>query len=150
MNNSFESGGTVRHLVRSLTLLYALLILAAFAMGQVPTGTPPFSSSAGGPDVIDLANLNVHLDISVMNKAARGGMNFTYDLNYDSSVWYPVGSNGSQVWTPVNNWGWRGITEVATGYVSYTSVTVPWCLRGSQYYGQQTTNSNWVYQSNAF
>jgi RHS repeat-associated protein len=95
--------------------------------------------------VIDLANLNVHLDIPVVNKAGRGGMNFTYDLNYDSSVWYPVGASGSQVWTPVSNWGWRGVTEIETGYVSYSSVTTPWCLHAGEYYGQQITDSNWVY-----
>jgi len=133
--------------------LYHVMLTMAFIFfsgslgAQVPTGIPPFSSSAGGPDVIDLANLNVHLDIPVINKPGRAGLNFTYDLNYDSSVWYPVGSIGSQLWMPVsvNNWGWRGITEVTTGYVSYNSVTVPWCLVGGQYYGQQTTDSNWVY-----
>jgi RHS repeat-associated protein len=102
------------HLLRLLTLLFALVFSSAFTFAQVPTATPPFSSSAGSPDVTDLANLNVHLDIPVVHKAGRGGMNFTYDLSYDSSVWYPAAS----VWNPVYNWGWRGITEAVTGYTS--------------------------------
>jgi hypothetical protein len=130
-------------MIRSSRVL-SLFFISAFAIvqlyAQVPTGTPPFSSSAGGPDVIDLANLNVHLDIPVLNKPGRG-TNFTYDLSYDSSVWYPVGASGTKVWTPVTNWGWRGVTEVATGYISYTATTVSWC-NGQ---GQQTTFSNWVY-----
>src|SRR4029077_4226479 len=36
-------------------------------------------------------------------------------LSYDSSVWYPAGVSGSQVWTPQTNWGWRGITDAAVG-----------------------------------
>ena len=109
----------MRHLVHNLGLVLALALLTCLACGQVPTGTPPFSSStsSGGPEAIDLANLNVHFDIPVLSKPGRG-TNFTYDLNYDTSVWYPVGSSGNQVWTPVYNWGWRAITEISTGYVS--------------------------------
>jgi hypothetical protein len=86
----------------------------------MPTGTPLFGSFGGGPDVINLSNLNVHLAIPVVHKAGRG-TNFTYDLSYDNSVWYPIGSGSSKVWQPVQNWGWRGVTEIATGYVSYSS-----------------------------
>ena len=119
MNSSFGNGRTTRHFVYSLVFTLALAISSTSVFAQVPTGTPPFSSStsAGGPEAIDLANLNVHLDIPVLNKAGRG-TNFTYDLGYDSSIWYPVGKAGNQVWTPVYNWGWRAITEMATGYVS--------------------------------
>ena len=95
-----------------LALMYCLPSAA-----QVATGTPPFGSFAGGPDVINLANLNSHLAIPVIHKTGRG-TNFTYDLSYDSSVWYPVGASGSQLWEPVSNFGWHGVTEVLTGYVS--------------------------------
>jgi hypothetical protein len=105
--------------------MFALVLSAAFAFAQVPTGTPPFSSStsAGGPEAIDLANLNVHLDIPIFSKLGRSGMNFTYDLSYDSSIWYPSTINGVLTWTPVENYGFRQISEVETGYISFTELT---------------------------
>ena len=108
-------------MTRTLRLLFGLAILAlsaVSALGQVATGTPPFGSYNGGPDVINLANLNTHIDVPIMNKPGRG-MAFTYDMVYDSSIWYPVGVSGSQTWQPVWNWGWEGQTQVATGYVTY-------------------------------
>src|SRR5712691_8963588 len=101
---------------RLMFLLLILVLAVGTASAQVPTGTPPFGSFGGGPDIIDLANLNSHVGIPVIHKPGRG-MDFTYDLSYDSSVWYPVGSSGNQAWQPVYNWGWRGATEVATGYL---------------------------------
>src|SRR5260370_9034928 len=83
------------------------------------TGTPPFGSFAGGPDIIDLANLNSHITVPILHKAGRGGFNFTYDLSYDSSVWFPSSVSGTNTWTSVTSWGWRGQTELAVGYVSY-------------------------------
>lgn len=64
----------MRQFVRTLLLTVVIALCAGWAFAQVPTGTPPFSSStsAGGPEAIDLANLNVHLDIPVVNKAGRG------------------------------------------------------------------------------
>ena len=127
-----------------LVLLVFLIPYSASAQGPA-TGTPPFGSFGGGPDVVNLGNLNAHLDAPVFSRVGRGGFNFTYDLSYDSSVWYPAGASGNQTWQPIGNWGWRGQTEVATGYVSYDSTTSQWCLFAGQYYGSQTTYSNWVY-----
>ncbi len=112
----------------SRTLRFApLLLIAAFATSpasaQVATGTPPFGSFGGGPDVINLANLNAHITIPVLHKAGRG-TNFTYDLSFDSSVWYPVTSGGTTSWQAVGNWGWRGQTEVTTGYVTAKTHTI--------------------------
>jgi transcriptional regulator with XRE-family HTH domain len=104
--------------IRPFSVLLFVAFAALRAAAQVQTGTPAFESFGGGPDTINLANLNTHISVPVLHKAGRG-TNFTYDLSYDSSVWYPVGNPGSQVWTPVSNWGWRGVTEVVTGYVSY-------------------------------
>src|SRR5579863_5554973 len=130
-------------------LFFVLAIVALPALAQVPTGTPPFGSFGGGPDIINLANLNVHVDVPIVSKAGRGGFNFTYDMSYDSSVWYPVGVSGSQSWQFVPNWGWRGITEVATGYLSYsyTSVVCAWTnLNGDLYpNGYKRTYTNEVY-----
>src|ERR1700730_7492855 len=103
------------------TRLYFVFILISVVclstQAQVTTGTPPFGSFGGGPDVINLANLNSHINVPVLRKAGRGTP-FTYSLSYDTSVWYPVSSGGSQTWTPVYNWGWRGQTEASTGYLS--------------------------------
>jgi RHS repeat-associated protein len=112
---------------RCLALLFAALLCSArIASAQVATGTPPFGSFGGGPDIIDLANLNVHIDVPMLNKPGRG-MNFTYDMSYDSSVWYPVTSGSTTTWTPVSNWGWRGQTEVAAGYITHTTNIGPRC-----------------------
>lgn len=125
-------------------LRYALLMIvfalaAETASAQVPGGTPPFGSFGGGPDVIDLANLNSHIAIPVLHKAGRG-LNFTYDVSYDSSVWYPVTSGSTTSWQPVYNWGWRGQTEIATGYISYWAYTV---IDGDGCSNRYWTN--WVY-----
>jgi len=97
-----------------------------------PPALPPFGSFGGGPDVINLANLNSHITVPVLNKPGRG-TNFTYDLSYDSSIWYPVGSSGSQVWTQVGGWGWRGQTEAESGYVSYFPIVFN-CGGGNQFH----------------
>ena len=104
--------------LRNTSVIVVVFLLIASASGQVATGTPPFSSSGGGPfDVIDLANLNVHVEIPVVNKAGRG-LPFSYNLKYDSSVWYPTGTSGNQTWAHVLNFGWPAQTEIATGSVT--------------------------------
>jgi len=102
-----------------LQMLLALVLsfeglVATSASAQVPTGTPPFGSFGGGPDVINLANLNSHITVPIIHKPGRG-MNFNYDLSYDTSVWYPVGSSGSQSWQPVSNFGWRPVSQPVAG-----------------------------------
>ncbi len=111
--------------MRILRYTFVLIILALAAEGafaQVPTGTPPFGTFASNSaqDVIDLANLNAHIPIPVLHKAGRG-VDFTYDLSYDSSIWSPVTTSGVTAWQQVQSWGWRGQTEAATGYISYGS-----------------------------
>src|ERR1700694_4431570 len=119
--------------IRQFFFVVGLLgLLAVPVSAQVATGTPPFGTFAsnGGPDVIDHANINAHLAIPVLHKAGRG-LDFTYDLSYDSSVWYPVTSGSTTSWQYVYNWGWRAQTEIATGYVSYTQTsqkTGTWCF----------------------
>src|SRR5439155_13274767 len=63
-------------------------------------------------------NLHPHLSIAVVNKPGLG-KDFTYHLGYDNSVWYPVTSGGTLIWQSVGNWGWRGQTDAAVGYVIY-------------------------------
>src|ERR1017187_8116951 len=93
------------------------------ASGQVATGTPPFRSVGGGPfNSVNLANLNVHFAVPILNKTGRGTA-FSYNLAYDSSLWTPVTVSGSTAWQPAPNWGWQGQTEVATGYIGFTTFT---------------------------
>ncbi len=101
-------------------VVLVLFVCSLVSVAQVATGTPPFGSFTGGPDVINLGNLNAHLAIPVINKPGRG-LPFNYTLSYDSSVWSPVGASGSQNWQPATNWGWRGQTEAETGYLSFYS-----------------------------
>jgi hypothetical protein len=132
------------HSIRFLTAI-SFLLLAVFQLpAQVPTGIPPFGSFGGGPDIINLANLNAHLTVPVLHKPGRS-TDFTYDLSYDTSVWYPIGASGSQSWQPVVNWGWRGSTEILTGYVYYTA-TVKRCFNTDlKRYFNYTVYSNWAY-----
>ncbi len=106
--------------MKSLRILIAFVVLSsACSSAQVATGTPPFAStSGGGVDSIDNANLNVHLAIPVFSRPGRS-LPFSYTLSYDSSVWFPGGST----WLPVSNWGWRGQSEAISGYISYSTTT---------------------------
>jgi hypothetical protein len=107
-------------------IAYTLICLVAplAAMAQVATGTYAYGTFDNlGFDTINVGNLNVHLSIPVLNKAGRG-MPFYYDMSYDSSVWTPSSSSGTLQWQPTLNWGWRGATEVSTGYISMTPITV--------------------------
>ncbi len=69
-----------------------------------------------------------------MNKQGRG-LPFQYQLVYDSLVWTPVGSAGSQVWTPAVGWGLHGqYNEGYEGYISYDSATVACTSSGTLTY----------------
>ncbi|HYL85217.1 MAG TPA: RHS repeat-associated core domain-containing protein [Candidatus Angelobacter sp.] len=122
---------------RYLLFILSFAFSATYTAAQVQTGTPAFASFGGSPEAINLGNLNAHWTFPILHKPGRG-MNFNYDLGYDSSVWYPVGASGSQVWTPLWNWGWLGQTQVATGYVWY-SWSQGRCNTGTK------GNPNWVY-----
>jgi RHS repeat-associated protein len=123
-------------------VLISVGLVTKSASAQVATGTPPFSSVSGGPDAIDLANLNSHITIPVLHKPGRG-MDFTYDLTFDSSVWFPSLVSGVNTWTPDANWGWRAQTEVILGYVSYT-LTITICNVNNRK-GMHYLYSNWTY-----
>ena len=98
---------------RTALLIISVLCFPIFTAGQAATGIPPFSSTTSGPDVINLGDLNVHFAISVVNKPGRV-IPFSYTLSYDSLVWYP----NAGAWQVVQNFGWRGNTEIATGYLT--------------------------------
>jgi RHS repeat-associated protein len=134
-------------------LVWFLFILslgcASSTFGQVATGTPPFGSYGGGPDVLNLANLNAHITVPVLHKSGRG-TGFAYDLIYDSSVWTPLTSGSTVTWQPVANWGWGATTQVATGYLTATSTIMEECgyynVKGFWIHtGNVYDNSNWTY-----
>lgn len=109
-------------------LVFLALLNAAPAKAQVATGTPPFGSFGGGPDTINLSNLNVHLGIPVFGRHGRG-TDFSYTLAYDSTIWSPVVSGTTTSWQPVVNFGWSGQTQAVSGigYISfYTGTTKCW------------------------
>ena len=113
-------------------LLVVILLAAGPASAQVMTGTPVYGSFSGGPDVVNNANLNVHLSIPVISKAGRG-LRFSNTLSYDSSVWYPAGTSGSQYWAQLPNWGWGSVVDGSTGYV-YWSGSTAYCMAGGVQY----------------
>jgi RHS repeat-associated protein len=128
---------------RFFALAVLLALTACVASAQVQTGTPPFGSFGGGPDVINLANLNSHITIPVFHKPGRG-TNFTYDLSYDSSVWFPSSASGTNTWTPITNWGWGTFSQATAGLVTYT-VTPKTCTDRISYYGNYNEYSNWTF-----
>jgi RHS repeat-associated protein len=109
---------------RTTLSTFLFLVVLAFlrcAAAQVPTGTPSFGTFGGGPfDVVNLGNLNAHFTIPVIRKLGRGS-SYTYSLSYDTSVWYPVGTSGSQTWTPVSQYGW--VFPPAPGWLTYKIVS---------------------------
>lgn len=131
------------HILRYSFLMIVLALAAEPAPAQVATGTPPFGTFASNsaPDVINVANLNAHLAIPVLHKAGRG-TDFTFDLSYDSSVWFPVTSGSTTSWQPVVNWGWRGVPEIYFGYISNKETIVS---SGYANACHTYTWSNWVY-----
>lgn len=89
---------------------------------DVAVGTPALASLGGGPDNINLGNLNASWVIPILNNPGRG-LNMSYNLAYDSSIWYPVTSGSSKAWQPVpsSNFGWQGLNPANVGNVSYYS-----------------------------
>jgi RHS repeat-associated protein len=134
---------------RKTATIFALLLCACAAMGQVATGVYPYGTfDTPGIDTINVGNLNVHFSFPVLNKAGRGTP-FYYNLSYDSSVWVPVYVNGSTIWTPAQvsgspaPVGWQVETNALTGIVSYATTTAPIIFTGGS--GTQITYSNFVY-----
>jgi hypothetical protein len=112
-----------------ILMLAAGLLWSTCSYAQVPTGTPPFGSFGGGPDVINLANLNSHITAPVRHKLGRG-TNVDLDLAYDNSIWFPMTSGSTKVWTNDGGWGWSLHAPLA-GNVTYseTSTYRPDCFQ---------------------
>jgi len=134
------------HVIRFVFLaaLVAFFLRQVSAQTAPTTGTPPFSTVAGSPDAVNVANLNVHVPIPILHKAGRG-LDFTYDYSNDSSVWYQILISGTPTWQPVYNLGWRAQTEAATGYASYQGATITNCSSGGQKTGTEVSYTGWIY-----
>jgi RHS repeat-associated protein len=110
-------------MTRNLHVFFGLSILVAvatsFSVAQVQTGTPPFGTFGGGPEALNLANLNASFTIPVLHKPGRGGLDFVHDLTYDTSVWYPQYDGNSVLrWYPTNNMGWGDIAQSIAGVLT--------------------------------
>ncbi len=137
----------ISSVARNLLLISMLsLVASGVASAQVPTGTPPFGSFGGGPDVINLANLNAHLTIPVLHKPGRG-LNFNFDLNYDSSVWIPVTSSGTTSWQPAAAWGFSSSAFKIGNITNSVTISQTTCLDQHHLPHTETTwhYSNWAY-----
>jgi RHS repeat-associated protein len=106
-----------------VVLAVAASLLSASASAQVATGTPWFGSFAGGPDAVNLGNLNVNFTFPLINKPGRG-IPFVLAPTVDSSIWYPVTVNGTTSWQPVSGWGWNGLPGGFNGTVTYQTTLI--------------------------
>ena len=126
-----------------LALLFGFMLLVASpSPAQVLTGIPPFSSETPSTfDTVDNANLNVHFSIPIFSRAGRGGLNFSYALNFNSSIWQPSSPTG--YWIPnVPDWGWSYPAATLMGYITAYHQILS-CNHQQFYYDQY---SNWTYQ----
>ncbi len=120
--------------LRFVLLISLLSVSCAVTFAQVQTGLPPFATYGGGSyDQINLANLNVHLTLPIMGKPGRG-VPFAYNLGYDSSIWTPVGSSGSQTWALASAMGFNAGLQAWNGLATYTFTggcqQLPWPATG--------------------
>ncbi len=118
----FQLGRPANSLLQTMALF--LSCFGAAAAAQVMTGTPPFQSFGGGPDIINLGNLNVHYSFPVYSRAGRG-VSFNYPLALDSSAWVPSGS----AWVRASGGLHKDIAAL-TGVITLTTQQTPGCGYG--------------------
>jgi RHS repeat-associated protein len=129
---------------------FALLTVLGMALGsvtsaQVATGTPPFGSFGGGPDIINLGNLNAHITIPVINKAGHG-MPFVYNLSLDTVMWEPYDIGGVLTWANPSNSGLSGSAQALAGSISFSTTETECPPSGDKgmYYNFAYTDPNGV------
>ena len=133
----------MRKLAIILALTNCLFLLSTFSTpAQVVTGIQPLGSYGGGPDAVNLANLNVHIDVPIVAKAGRG-LNFVYAL--DTTV--PYGIPQLERGLPASGWGWTAETQTETGYV--TATTSLWKYFSGGSWSWTTNYTKWVYYDRA-
>ena len=127
-----------RSLFFMLELVVGIALFSPTASAQVATGAPPFGTFGGGPEVINLGNLNVQYTIPIRHKTGRGN-NFAWDLTYNSSVWTPVGNVGNQAWALAS--GWAGLNPFGLSYITYSMTYTS----GQCGYQGQSSYQEWSY-----
>lgn len=115
---------SLKFAVRFYVAMIVMGIAVAAQSQAIQTGIPTWAASdSNGPDVINLGNLNIFLNIPVMSKQGRG-ISLTYNLAYNSSLWYPVTSGSSTTWQPITSsgtyWGWQGLAPAGQSEIAYT------------------------------
>ncbi len=105
--------------VRFLCLFAVFTLTTCPTYGQVQAGTPAFGSFGGGPDVINLGNLNAALRISGLNKPGRG-LSAQTEFTFNTWIWVPVTLGSTTSWQQVSNWG-LDATQPFLGYLTNTS-----------------------------
>jgi RHS repeat-associated protein len=110
--------------IQNILITFALLaaIPQALAQSIATNGTPALGTFSGGPDVINLANLNIHYDVPVFARTGIG-LPFSYALSVDNGVWYTY-YDGNQA-----HWGAdfstaQPVGAMAIGAIFYTEKTV--------------------------
>src|SRR6266700_4995421 len=116
---------------RLLAAAACFFVFPTIVVAGPTVGIPPFQSFGGGPDAINLGNLNVHYSFPIFNRAGRG-IPFSYALAYNSSVWTAAGST----WLFSGSGGLTRDVSAAVGYVG-ASVVQHHCIdryNGSTFY----------------
>ncbi len=121
----FLSVAHSRHPRYCIHLIVVVLSLLAFARmnAQVAGGTPSYASVSGGPDQVNLSNLNVQFVLPILHRTGRG-QDFDLNLTYNSAFYAPVevGSPLVSTWSPATatmGWSIAG-GELPNNYVSAT------------------------------
>jgi hypothetical protein len=131
--------------IRIAVAAFLMLVCSVATLaGQTATGVQPLGSVAGGPETINLGNLNIHWAFPVFSRSGRGN-SFSYVLTYDNSIFQPLASGSTTAWTPTTNFGWRGQTEIATGYIAEKSTNQTCYLSGTHDLGGFTTRTTYAY-----
>src|SRR5713101_9441463 len=131
------------HRIAIAVALGALPLASGASAQDVVTGTPPFGTfKSFGPTVLNLANLNSQISIPIFSRPGRG-TGFHYALIYDNSVWVPQFDTSS--WQPRPQFGWHGLSEGVTGYLSYSETTTSCIGPAPKPPGHQRILTNFVY-----
>lgn len=109
-----------------LGVLTVCMLVVLSSYGQDTTGIPRFGSfSTSKIDTINLANLNLHVDIPVFQKTSRG-YETSWDLIYDSPQFFVNNSGSYQVVDPLNSSYFRlGQSLPGPGGVDYSTTPSP-------------------------
>src|SRR5215469_2491574 len=123
-----DEGPSMRKVCHLAISMFSMLLLVVSSSGQSAVGMQYWGSFGGGPfDSLNLGNLNNHVVIPIRHKAGRG-LAFSYDLTYDSDIWYPTTVNGVKTWQPLSSlqggyWGWQNLLYSAGSSVTYSTTT---------------------------